>query len=289
MRFRLRAVLSLTVAIVMACVTAWGQSEPPSAGGLQPRPPEAGAAESGPPVVNFSDGGASPRGTGPMESIFIPPKLNAPFSLKLAAEWSRPLATGGSFTLANERAIVRDSKGRIYQERRILVPKDGDFKSEMNVFQITDPRQHIWYNCSTRSKICELLPYNENAEAQYMPRIGNTGPLPHGRGFNQVDDLGVETIEGLEAHGYRETCLFNIGAMGNDVPMTSIREFWFSERLGIDLKSIVDNPQSGKQLFTVKELSTSEPDSAYFRIPEGYRVVNHLETGDLPNVKPVGP
>jgi hypothetical protein len=71
--------------------------------------------------------------------------------------------------------------------------------------------------------------------------------------------------------------------------MISIREFWFSEQLGINLRSIVDNPQSGKQLFTVTELSTSEPDPAFFQIPAGYRVVNHLETGDRPTVKPVGP
>jgi hypothetical protein len=224
-----------------------------------------------------------------MESIFIPPTLEAPFSLKLATEWSRPLATGGSFTLANERAIVRDSRGRIYQERWILVPKGGDIKSEMNVFQITDPAKHTWYNCSTRTKVCELLPYNNNSKALYQPRRGNSGPLPNGRGFSQEDDLGADTIEGTETHGYRETITINAGAMGNDEPMTSMREFWFSEQLGINLRSVVDNPQSGKQVFTVKELSMSEPDPAFFKVPAGYRVVNHLESADRPNVKPVGP
>ncbi len=246
-------------------------------------------SSSAPPVVNFSDGGASPRGNGPMESIYISPKTKAPFGMKLAAEWSRPLATGGTFTLANERAIVRDSKGRIYQERWILVPKGGDIKSEMNVFQITDPWQHTWYNCSTRTKICELLPYNDSADARYVPRLGKCGSLPDGRGFTQVDDLGLDTIDGFESHGYRETITFNPGTMGNDLPMTATREFWFSEGLGINLRSIVDNPQSGRQVFTVKELSTSEPDPNYFKIPAGYRVVNHLETGDRPSVKPVGP
>jgi hypothetical protein len=49
------------------------------------------------------------------------------------------LNNSGSFTLANERRIVRDAYGRIYQERWILVPKGGSYKSHMNVFQITDP------------------------------------------------------------------------------------------------------------------------------------------------------
>jgi hypothetical protein len=267
MRFRFGVVLPLTFTFVVSC--ALGQVQP----GSQPVG-SGGGSQGGPPVVSFSDGGASISGSGPMESLYISPKPGAPFSMKLAAEWSRPLASGGTFTLANERGIVRDSKGRIYQERWILVPKGGDMKSEMNVFQITDPEQHTWYNCWTRKKVCELMRYDEAATAVYQPRLRLSGPLSDGRGYVQAEDLGAGTVQGLETHGYRETTTFNPGTMGNDREMTAMREFWFSTRLGINLSSIVDNPQTGKQVFTVKELSTSEPDPSYFEIPEGYRVVD---------------
>ena len=247
------------------------------------------AAQNSPPVVSFSDGGASPSGNGPMESIFIPPKANAPFSLKLAAEWSRPMAGGGSFTLINERAIVRDSKGRIYQERWILVPKGGNIKPGMTVFQITDPDQHTWYNCSPRTRVCELLPYTITAQMTYQPRLGKSGPLADGRGFTQVDDLGLGNIQGLETHGFRESIRFNPGTMGNDQPMTATREFWFSQQLAINLSSMVDNPQTGKQVFTVKDLSTSEPDPAIFSVPPDYKILDHREDPDAPNVRPVRP
>lgn len=241
------------------------------------------ASSSGqPPVVNFSDGGASPRGTGPMESIFVPPKPNAPFSMKLAAEWSRPMAGGGSFTLVNERAIMRDRQGRIYQERRILVPKGSDFKSEMNVFQITDPLLHIWYNCSPREKVCDLLPYDLTPQMKYQPRMWAKGPLPDGRGVSDVVDLGINTVEGQETHGYRETITFNPGTMGNDQPMTSSHEFWFCPQLGFNLLSIVDNPQNGKQVFTVKELTTSEPEPSMFQVPAEYKIVDRREEADKP-------
>ena len=247
------------------------------------------SATAAPPVVSFSDGGAEPTGKGPMESIFIPPKANAPFSLKLAAEWSRPLAGGGSFTLANERPIARDSKGRIYQERWILVPKGGTIKSEKNVFQITDPEQHTWYNCFPRTKVCELLPYTITSQMTYQPRLGKSGPMPDGRGFTQVDDLGLAASQGLETHGYRESTTFNPGTLGNDQPMTSVREFWFSKQLAINLNSMVDNPQTGKQVFTVKDLSTTEPEAALFQVPSGYKVVDHREDPDRPTNRPVLP
>ena len=86
-------------------------------------------------VIRVPDGGTRGR----MESIFVPPKAGAPFSFTLVTEWKRPMDNGGTFTLTNERHIARDSKGRIYQERWLLVPKGGTIKSQMDVFQVTDP------------------------------------------------------------------------------------------------------------------------------------------------------
>ena len=223
------------------------------------------------PIIRRADGGAG----GPMQSIFVSPKAGAPFSLVLAAEWTRPMGNGGTFTLVNERRIVRDSRGRIYQERWILVPKGGKVKSQMNVFQITDPEQHTWYNCEVLTKVCELLPYRLTTEQTYLPATGPSGPLPNGNGFRTHEDLGVSSTQGIDTHGYRDTTTINEGVMGNDKPMITMREFWWSPQLAINLLSTVDEPQSGKQVFTVKELSTSEPDLSYFEAPEGYTVMDH--------------
>jgi len=222
-------------------------------------------------AVRRMDGGAY----GPMQSIFIPPKPSAPFSLTLGTEWTRSMANGGTFTLVNERHIVRDSKGRIYQERWILVPKGGKVKSQMNVFQITDPDLHTWFNCEVGTKVCELLEYRLTTADNYQPPIAPSGPLPNGNGFRTHEDLGAGDTLGVDTHGYRETTTVNEGVMGNDKPMVNMREFWYSPHLGLNLLSIVDEPQSGKQVFTVKELSTSEPDPSYFLVPAGYTVVDH--------------
>jgi hypothetical protein len=227
-----------------------------------------------PPVVRVPDGGVGGR----MESIFIPPKAGAPFSLLLATEWSRPLnASGGTFTLANERRIVRDSKGRIYQERWILVPKGSKVKSFMDVFQITDPEQHTWYNCITASKVCDLRHYSRTTTEDYQPAIRPSGPLADGNGVRQSDDLGMGSTEGVDTHGYRETTTYNVGVIGNDQPMIAMREFWYSPQLAINLVSIVDDPQTGKQVFTVKDVTTSEPEPSFFAIPEGYKVVDRRQ------------
>jgi hypothetical protein len=170
-----------------------------------------------PATVRIPDGGISGR----MESIFIPPKAGAPFSFTRMTEWSRPLGNGGgTYTLTNERRIVRDSKGRIYQERWILVPKGGKIKSFMDIFQITDPEQHTWYNCATATKVCDLFKYSPTTAENYQPAIEPSGPLSDGNGVRQSDDLGVSSIEGVDTHGYRETTTINTGVLGNDRPRT---------------------------------------------------------------------
>jgi hypothetical protein len=68
--------------------------------------------------------------------------------------------------------------------------------------------------------------------------------------------------------------------MGNDQPMVSSREFWYSPRLAVNLISTVDDPQSGKQVFTVKDLSTSEPELSFFEVPGDYKVVDRQNEQD---------
>lgn len=223
------------------------------------------------PVVTIADGGTR----GAMESIFIPPIAHAPFTLTLVTEWTRPLTNGGSYTLTNQRRIARDSSGRIYQERWILVPKGGKVTSTMNVLQIADPTLHTLYNCFPGPKTCTLLTYSGSADAVYRPATSPTATLPDGTGFHQHEDLGVSTTAGVDTTGYRETTTINPGVMGNDRPMVSTREFWYSTQLGINLISIVDTPQSGKQVFTAKDLTTSEPDPSLFNLPAGYTIIDH--------------
>ena len=211
------------------------------------------------------------------QSIFVPPKAGVPFSLILATEWSRPLGNGGTFTLSNERRIGRDNAGRIYQERWILVPKGGNIKSHMNVFQITDPEMHTWYNCETATKVCDLHKYHLTTEDNYQPAIGTSGPLPDGRGSRLHQDLGVGSTEGVDTHGYRETLTINPGIMGNDKPMVTTREFWYSPELALNLVSVVDSPQVGKQVFTVKNLTTTPPEPSLFVVPDEYKIVDRRE------------
>ena len=209
-----------------------------------------------------------------LESIVIPPIPHAPFSATLATEATKYAADGATMSLVNERHLARDAKGRVYQERWLLVPKNGKIKSTMNWIQLADPNLRTLYNCSPERHLCDLLVYDPSSElaAASPRRQGPSGPLPHGDGNQAWEDLGHRNMAGIDTVGTRETTTLNSGTMGNDEPLTSFSEYWHSDQLGINLLSIRSSPFFGKQTFTITEVTVGEPDAQLFEVPAGYKV-----------------
>jgi hypothetical protein len=222
------------------------------------------------------EGGVSFDGGGHeiLESIFVPYLPNAPFSLTLTAEWVRPMANGGTFTTANSRPIKRDSVGRIYQERWLMAPKGTNIKSRMSWIQISDPVAKTLYQCNAFTKVCDLVTLDDNVSLRFDPTRFKSASLKDGKGKRVHEDLGPTFFAGLPVHEYRDTMTLEPGVMGNDMPMSTVRHYRFSTELGLNLSSELEAPQIGRQVFTVTEISTTEPDASWFKPPQGYTVVD---------------
>jgi hypothetical protein len=220
-------------------------------------------------TVTISDGGTGET----LEGIEVPPIPKAPFQGMLETEWSRPLADGGTWTLANRRRFARDSEGRVYQERWLLAPKGGKAKSVMDKIQVVDPVKHIWINCSVRLKACETGPFRGDAETTvYKPSPEQSGQLRDGAGIFVHEKIGENTIQGEPTIGMRDTTTYNVGILGNDREFSIVREFWYSPKLGFNLLSSRRDGRYGTQKFTMTELTEGEPDASLFDVPQGYRL-----------------
>jgi hypothetical protein len=235
-------------------------------GGPAQSPDEAG--------VTFDGGGHEI-----LQSIFVPFMPNAPFSLTLAAEWTRPMANGGTFTTVNKRPIKRDSAGRIYEERWLMSPQGSGIPSRMSWIQIADPAAHTLYQCEPNKKVCELVTLTDSVNARFDPAHFTYGPLKDVKGIEKGtrthEDLGATYFAGMPVHEYKDTTTLNPGVLGNDLPMSTVRQYRFCAELGFNLSSTVEAPQIGRQVFTVTELSASEPDPSFFQPPKGYKVMDH--------------
>ena len=210
----------LTLSALLSCQQSSAQTQPPLAPRAQPQGPQK-------PVQQFhvEDGGTREV----LESIVIPPKAQAPFSLLLQTEWVKSLSDGGTITLVNQRRIARDGAGRIYQERWLLVPKNGREESQMTTIQISDPNNHTLYNCfMDQRNQCVLSTYTPSTSAIYKVQGPPTGPLPNDAGFVIRDDLGKQFLDGIETAGTRQSVIYNPGIFGNDRKMAISREFWYT-------------------------------------------------------------
>jgi hypothetical protein len=221
------------------------------------------------PVMPAQDGGMRTV----LESIVVPPIPNAPFTATLATEWARPAGGSATITLVNQRQLARDANGRLYEQRWELVPKGGNIRSRMNWIQIADPVQRTLYNCNVFTQVCNLLTWNAAPDlAAANPPPPMNGPLRGNRGSVQTENLGTRILAGMETTGTRVTTNWNAGVMGNDAPVSEVRETWRCDPLAINLLSIRSGPLVGTQTFTVTELDPNPPDPALFEVPAGFKV-----------------
>ncbi len=229
-------------------------------------------------VLNTHDGGV----TEVLQSIVVPPKAGAPFTLTLETEWVKQLYEGGTTTFINKRRIARDADGRIYQERWALVPKNNPrVQSVMNMIQISDPLAHTRHDCFMRQEtnLCELVNFTRTTSTIYKPMSPATGPIPGDQGSAIHQDLGKRFIQGVETEGTHDILIYNQGVFGNDRKITVENEFWWSPQLGLNLLSTKTDPRIGKQTFTVTVIVPGDPDPSLFQIPAGFEVVDRRQTG----------
>ena len=193
----------------------------------------------------------------------IAPQAHAPFSARLVEQRDQTLDDGTHISRSNDEIVMRDGMGRIYRAHRIKRP--GDDSDSGMLVTVIDPVQKVQYFCTPVRKRCTKLDYRPLTTTHRLPHPGNRRDLT-------FEDLGRSVIRGLEVEGGRVTRVFPAGELGNDRPLTTIREVWHSTDLDVDVEIKQTDPRIGTLTTTMTEVSLAEPDSKYFQIPEGYRV-----------------
>jgi len=205
-----------------------------------------------------------------ISSIFIPSWPNSPFTATVNTTWIRPLPDGSTIAWKNHRTIARDAAGRIFQERRTFVPETGNGEPAVRQIEISDPVAHEFYVCRPLERVCRLEPFSRAESADSVAPANGRKPASS----SATEDLGKQTVGGLEAVGTRDTSVIPAGAIGNNSPLMSKHEFWYSPLLGINLITKRQEPRAGDQNFEVSDIAVGEPDAKLFIPPSGFKILD---------------
>jgi hypothetical protein len=222
-----------------------------------------------------------------------------PYSAEQVNENVQTLADGTHIRQKQRTTVMyRDSAGRTRTEMPLGGPGMND---DARIVRIVDVVGGYEYALDDQNKIAHRVAIEV---AQPMPKRAATGvmgvaqafvapafvgpaPLPAQvtravasgpanvpRPEIQSEDLGTQVIEGVTARGHRMTQTWPVDSIGNDRPIVSVNETWFSDQLGMMVLSKNSDPRHGDSTTTLKNVNLAEPDPSLFQPPPGYQIVD---------------
>jgi TonB family protein len=108
-----------------------------------------------------------------------------------------------------------------------------------------------------------------------MAQFEGDGQVSHFRaaaGKHEVknEDLGKQTIEGVVCEGKRTVITVPAGEIGNERPIETVIERWYSPELQLTVMSKHSDPRSGEHTYRLQNIVRSEPSPALFQVPSDY-------------------
>ncbi len=109
------------------------------------------------------------------------------------------------------------------------------------------------------------------------PPPGGEGIVMHWQGERadknvKKEELGKQTIEGVEAEGTRSTVTIPAGEIGNERPIEIISERWYSPELQTVVMTKHSDPRFGETTYRLTNISRSEPAKTLFEVPADYTI-----------------
>lgn len=226
----------------------------------------------------------------------------APYSGEEVTETRQTLADGNRITRGSSARVYRDGQGRTRREQSLeaIGPLGLQSQEPLKTITITDPVSGVTYILDAASRTARKLPaanvmlhspsLDKAASGQVFERrvaisgspglADETGPagvrvfIQHTEtGDANKEALGKQTIEGIEAEGSRVTVTTPAGQIGNELPIQTISESWYSPKLQTVVLSKQSDPRMGETVFQLTKVELGEPPSNLFEVPADYKVI----------------
>jgi hypothetical protein len=272
------------------------QGNTPATAPAPPPPPP-------PPPQVFMYSAAPAMPALPMEGLRrdAKPVANAPYQAQVESQTVQHLADGNVIQNSHTSKMARDSQGRTWTEETLtrIGPWSAGSTPRTIIF-ISDPVSGNSYVLHPDTKTAEKMslkhfpggPANFNVMFSRKEEggpgpvgitaaiTGPDGPMrieklgPAEPGDEQKEDLGAQEINGVTAQGKRITRTIPANTMGNQLPIVSVTETWYSPELKMVVESKHSDPRFGESTFSLKNIQKGEPPADLFQVPGDYTVTD---------------
>jgi hypothetical protein len=219
----------------------------------------------------------------PRARIAAEPRQQTPFTAELKVTNVKTLANGTTITKESTEVRAVDSRGRTMTSFTSVSPSG----EELTLVTVYDPleRTHTsWDSGHQRATVTQMpSPGAGDSACSGVGYFKQATPQPE-RQTATTEDLGIEIIEGVEAHGHKTTITTPTGMMGNSEPLVRTHESWLATAIKpsvLAVRELNDNPETGRQTKELTSLTLSDPPLSTFQPPEGYEIVNHEAPASL--------
>ncbi len=86
------------------------------------------------------------------------------------------------------------------------------------------------------------------------------------------EDLGTRNIEGVDCNSTRTTTTIPAGAMGNEKPISIVRETCYAPAIAAVVESTTEDPRYGKTTYQLTNVQLSEPSRSMFEPPPDFKI-----------------
>jgi len=211
----------------------------------------------------------------------------APYKADAVTEITQSLADGNRIVRKTTSSVSRDGEGRTRREANLTALGPLAPHGAPRLVFIQDPVAGTAYVLEPDSHTARKLSFpGPGGKRGPRPEAGapDGGPGAKGRFFGrphemgegkwdrQNENLGTQTIEGLEATGTRTTVTIPAGAIGNDKAIAIVSERWVSPELQAVLLSTHRDPRFGETTYRLTAITRGEPEKSLFEVPSDYTV-----------------
>jgi len=213
----------------------------------------------------------------------------APYTATASSQATQTLADGNRIVHSSTATVYRDSEGRTRREETVNgFGPGGSGDGPRQMIFINDPVAGFSYVLDPTAHTARKMAIHTwagkgtgsgrgsddssgTAATSARPRRGD-GQRDIARPSPTREDLGKQSIDGVDADGSRTTFTIDAGKAGNDLPIKVVNERWVSSDLQVVVMSKFSDPRHGDTIYQLSNITRGEPAQSLFQVPSDYTV-----------------